>query len=109
MTYQVHLTYRAERDVDRILQWLSERSAQGATTWDRRWQQVLGDLRTSAAKYDLAPENEDHDEQIRHVTFKTRRGKKYRAIFVIRGDLALVTHVRGPGQDLVSSDEIHLP
>jgi plasmid stabilization system protein ParE len=48
MIYRVDLTFRAERDVDRILQWLSERSPQGAATWDRRWQQVLDDLRTSA-------------------------------------------------------------
>ena len=106
MTYRAGLTYRAERDLDHILAWLVERSPAGAAAWLRRWQEVIDELRRKADRCQLAPENDDHDEEIRHVIFKTRRGRKYRALFVIRGEFVLVIHVRGPGQDLVSPNEM---
>ena len=34
------------------------------------------------------------------------QGKAYRAIFIIEDDLVLVTHVRGPGQDIVPPHEL---
>ena len=55
------------------------------------------------------PEDEDHEEEIRHILFKTRRGKTYRAIFIIRTDTVFVLHVRGPGQDLIAPDELRFP
>ena len=102
MTFRVDLTFRAERDVDHILSYLARRSPQGAATWFARWQEVLLDLRQSAGQKSLAPENDDHDEELRHAVFKTRRGRAYRAIFTIQDDLVLITHVRGPGQDLIA-------
>ncbi|QEG35913.1 type II toxin-antitoxin system RelE/ParE family toxin [Bythopirellula goksoeyrii] len=106
MSFRVNLTLRAETDVSEILQYIRERSPQGAATWADRFDQVLAELTESANRKPLAPENGDHEEEIRHVVFKTRVGKKYRAIFLIREDLVLVTHVRGPGQDLVPRQEM---
>lgn len=108
MSFRVDLTYRAERDVDHILSYLTKRSPQGATTWADRWDEVLSDLATNARQKSLAPENDDHDEVLHHVVFKTRHGRKYRAIFVIRGNLVFVPHVRGPGQDRVPPDEMSI-
>ena len=108
MTYRVRLTARAERDVDRILAWLAGRSPQGAATWYRRWQDVIDHLGLHAVSCPTAPENDDHEDEIRHVIFKTRRGRKYRVLFVVRDDLALIVHVRGPGQDLIATDEMGL-
>ena len=106
MTYRVELTFRAERDVDLILKYLSERSPQGASTWAARWDEILGGLAESAERTQLAPESDDHQKILRHVVFKTRRGKKYRAIFYIDGPIVYVTHVRGPGQDVVPPEEL---
>lgn len=109
MTYHVELTLQAEQDIDHILDWLRRRSPQGAATWFRRWNQVLADLSKNASSCRLAPENDDHDDEIRNLVFNTRRGKKYRALFVIRENVVFVTNVRGPGQDLVAPDELKLP
>jgi plasmid stabilization system protein ParE len=106
MTYRVQLTFRAERDVDHILNYLVRRSPQGAATWAARWNEILVQLSESPGQLHLAPETEDHAVELRHVVFKTRRGLKYRAIFFLQGDLVLVTHVRGPGQDLVSPHDL---
>ena len=109
MTYRVELTEQAEHDVDHILGWISNRSPQGAATWSRRFDKVLSKLRTSPDRGQLPPENNDHDAEIRHIVFKTRRGRPYRAVFVIRDDMVLVLHVRGPGQDIMRPDELRFP
>jgi hypothetical protein len=40
------------------------------------------------------------------VIFKTRRGRAYRALFLIRGDVVFVLHVRGPGQRPLEPGEL---
>ena len=109
MIRKVQLTSRAQHDVDEIVQWLHNRSPQGASSWYRRWKEILTQLKASADKSALAPESADHDEAIRHVMFRTRRGKSYRALFVVRRHDVWILHVRGPGQDFMAPDEIHLP
>ncbi len=42
---------------------------------------------------------------IKQVFFRTRRGRSYRAIFLIVGDEVRILRVRGPGQDSIDSDE----
>ena len=74
MTFHVELTENAERNVDEILDYLVERSPQGATAWWNCWGEVVEDLSKTADQKALAPENEDHDEDIYHVIFKTRKG-----------------------------------
>jgi hypothetical protein len=59
-----------------------------------------------AANCGLAPENGYGDAEIRDLVFKTRRGKQYRILFTICGDVVFVRHVRGFGQDLVSPDDL---
>jgi plasmid stabilization system protein ParE len=105
MTHNVELTRRAEVDVDGILGWLRERSPQGAAAWC----EVLDKLRKQPTAYGLAPEDTDRQDEIRHVVFKTRRGRRYRALFMIRNQTVFVLHVRGPGQDVVRTDELEVP
>jgi plasmid stabilization system protein ParE len=103
MSFHVRTTDTALDDVRGILRWIAERSPSGAEAWYRRWREVLTDLQKRADVYGLAPENEDHPELIRHILFKTRRGRTYRALFVVRD---LILHVRGPGQRLLRPDEL---
>ncbi len=109
MTFNVVLTRRAELDIAAILGWLRKRSPQGAEAWYRVWTAVLGKLREHASAYGLSPENADHEHEIRHVVFKTRRGRTYRALFTIRVPDVFVLHVRGPGQDVVGPNELAMP
>jgi plasmid stabilization system protein ParE len=109
MKFRVKITWRAERDLDRIVLWISEKSAQGAAAWLRRWRKVLDDLRKRPDKCGLAPEGTYHDVEIRQIVFKTRSGLPYRALFTIRDDNVYILHVRGPMQDLVAPDDLQLP
>jgi plasmid stabilization system protein ParE len=109
MSYRVELSRRAERDVDQILSWIHERSPQGAASWFKCWTKVLSGIEDHPNLALLAPEDEHHDEDIHNRTFKTRSGRKYRVIFVIRDDVVFVTHVRGAGQGMIPPEELNPP
>jgi plasmid stabilization system protein ParE len=101
MTFRVHLTDAAKCDIRTILGWIEERSKDGADAWYRRWLDVLETLKQRAGWFGVAPESQDHSELIRQVLFKTKRGRPYRALFVVRDRDAFVLHVRGPGQNFL--------
>ena len=109
MSYQVELSHRAERDLDQVLSWIASRSSQGANRWLTRWNEVCGLLSERPESCSFAPENPDHDEDIRQIVFKTRGGRKYRALFVIRGDRVFITNLRGSGQDLLPPEDVAVP
>ena len=109
MTFRVSLTAAAKRDIRHILNGISERSKSGAETWYRRWSETLTRLSEQGDTLGLAPEDEDHDETIRQIIFRTRRGLPYRALFLVRGNDLFVLRVRGPGQDLVAPADLNVP
>src|SRR5579864_8085050 len=101
MSFHASVTDGASSDIRSILQWIDERSPAGALAWHRAWKNVLQSLRDRADKFGVAPESEDHPEVIRQIVFKTRRGRPYRALFIVRDSDVFVLHVRGPGQNLI--------
>jgi plasmid stabilization system protein ParE len=107
--FNTHLSWRAQRDVDRILAWLTERSPTGAASWLRTWDETFAILESSADSYGLAPESEGHPFEIHQILFRTRKGREYRALYTIQGSDVFIMHIRAPGQDLVSPDELQLP
>ena len=109
MTYKVILLSRAEQDLDAILNWLTERSPDGANAWNRRWLQIVEQLEATPKATVFAPENDDHEIDVRQIVFKTRRGLPYRVLFTIREAQVFVFHIRGPGQDVVAPDDLAMP
>ena len=106
MTFRVNLTDAARDDVRAILRWIENRSEAGALTWYRRWLQVLNTLESRADSLGLAPESEEHSEPIHQVIFKTKHGRPYRALYILRERNVFVLHVRGPGQDFFRSENV---
>jgi len=109
MNFDVKVLRRAQREVSQIVRWLHERSPRGADAWYQRWLHALKRLKSNADTCGLAPEDELSLETVRHILFKTRRGNMYRALFIVRGKLAYVFSVRGPGQDLLRAEDIEIP
>jgi plasmid stabilization system protein ParE len=105
MSYQVTLLPAAQRELATIYGWLANRSPQGARTWFNRFTEALLTLEENPLSFGVAPENEFTDEDVRQLIFKTKRGRRYRALFTVWGDTVYVLHVRGPGQDLVEPGE----
>lgn len=109
MTRRVILQPTAIDDVEGIVSYLAERSPAGAIRWCDRWDDVLTDLADDPGRYAAAAEAERHDADIRQVTFSTRRGSVYRALFVVQDKTVHVLHVRGPGQDLLPPQSVRPP
>ena len=78
MSFRVEFTGRAEREFDAILTWLRERSHAGAQSWLNALEKSVANISSNPHLAPVAPENDDHEPEIRHYLFKTSRGRRYR-------------------------------
>ena len=107
MRFSVHELPRAREDKRQILEWLLERSRQGAAAWLSAYDDALQRLEQNADSYGEGLENDDCPlVNVRQAFFKTRRGRVYRVLFFIEGTDAYVLRVRGPGQPPLQPDEL---
>ena len=108
MKFRVRTLSRAQRDVDSIVRWLSEaqQSPEGASAWSLAYERALDRLERSPRGCGPAPENAFVDIEVRQCLFSTRRGRTYRAVFTIMEDEIRILRVRGPGQALLTEDEL---
>lgn len=105
MMYSVEVSARAESDLQQIADWLAERSPDGALRWIAAARKTIEGLSSDPEQHSLAPENDYLEVEVRNAFFKTRRGRTYRAVFVIKNKTVFVTHIRGPRQRPLSSRE----
>lgn len=96
--YQVQFSRRANQDVADILNWLRQRSVQGARRWLDALDQMEKRLAESPLGFGLADESDDFKEPVRQALFRTKHGNTYRVLFVVREATVTLLCVRGPGQ-----------
>ncbi|MEQ8790791.1 MAG: hypothetical protein RIC55_31125 [Pirellulaceae bacterium] len=106
MSYRVETTARAERDRQACYDYIDSNSPQGAVHWLDAYDRALESMEKSPFR-GLAPESASHPVDIRQTFFATTSGLTY--LYVIKGHVLYVLHVRGPGQDTISSAEMELP
>lgn len=106
MTYTVVVLARARQDVQEIYDWIAERSAEGAERWFASFEEATTRLQANPFVAPLAPEDEFFAYEIRHILFRTRRGRPYRALFTVVGDQVRILRVRGSGQPPVMPQDI---
>lgn len=106
MKFQVRELRRAQADVRQIVKWLAERSPRGALAWLAVYDSMVARLEKDATTFAPADENDDCEFDIRQILFKTRRGRIYRALFLIEGDEVFILRIRGPGQAPVQTDDL---
>lgn len=106
MSYRIQPSAQAEADIDRIFNWLFERSPQGAARWYESFWDTAERLREFPHSCTLATEAKDFPEELRCMLFGTTTGKTYRALFAIRGNVVHILCVRGPGQRRVKAKDI---
>lgn len=107
--YAVRISEPAERDADEIFVWIAEHSADGAIRWWQALQDALTRLERNPTGLTQAPESNLFPEPLFQILFRTRRGRTYRALYIIRGDIVHVLRIRGPRQNLVSQSDIEPP
>jgi plasmid stabilization system protein ParE len=108
MTYRLEITRRAIADRDACFDFIFAKSPDGALRWLDAFEAAAAALLTQPYCGE-APESDDHEETIRQKLFKTKLGSMYRLLYIVRGDVIYVIHVRGAGQDVMRSDAIELP
>jgi plasmid stabilization system protein ParE len=106
MSDRVRITRDAAEDLDRRLTSLAERSPEAADRLNDRFEAALIRLLEFPLSCGLAHEHGSFDEELRHLLFWTDPRRKYRALFVVRGDEVLVLAVRAPGERPVRPGDI---
>jgi hypothetical protein len=106
MTYRVLALRRAEADLWHYLEWLYERSPQGAERWYEAYWQAIGRLAESPRSFPLIAEHSEVAYPVHECFFGTRQEHRYRLLFVTVGDEVRLLRIRGPGQAPVTWDDL---
>ena len=106
MRYRFILTAQAEADIHRIYDRLSERSLEGARRWYESFWGAVERLKTNPLACGFAYEHKDFPEELRHLLFGTRKGRIYRALFMVQGDEAVILAIKAPGEKPVTPEEL---
>ncbi len=98
MSYEVAISRRAEADLDRLLAKLKDSSPKASARLARNFWKALQRLRSYPLACGLAYENRYFSEELRHLLFFANPHKKYKALFVVRGDVVHILCIRAPGE-----------
>lgn len=98
MTYRVIVLARARRDIAAIYGRIAERSAEGARRRFDQFEKATAALETNPFIGPLAAESGSFDIEVRHILFRIRAGRTYRAVFTVVDDVVRILRDRGPGQ-----------
>lgn len=104
--FRVSALAKADDDVEKIYLWLRKRSATGAASWYQAYLDAAVRLESSAESCPRCPEGLRFVLPVRELLFKTRRGKRYRLLFIIDGTDVFILRVRGPGQRVLRRKEL---
>jgi plasmid stabilization system protein ParE len=108
MSYEVKVLGRARNDLDEILAYIQMHSPEGAARLLQRFDQALESLSKHPFVQPVAPENQVLNEGVRHILFRTRAGRTYRAVFVVVADEVRVLRVRGGAQQPLTADDLDI-
>lgn len=106
MMFRLRILPRAEQDAQHIFDWLKAESPDGAIRWWFAFDEAVHNLVEHPHGDGLAPETKSVPYELRQFLFKTRRGRRYRGVFVVVGDEVRVLRIRGPGQRPLQQDEL---
>lgn len=87
--YRVEVTEPAYLEIEETENWIASDSPVAAERWAAGLLEALRSLDTMPARCPLAPESQDHAEEIRQLIYG-----RYRALFTIRPDRVVILHVR---------------
>ncbi len=106
MKHYVKILDPAFADAEVIYRWIAKRSPQGAWQWYKGFLAAVDSLAVDPERHPRAPEFQTSNRDIRELDFKTRRGRKYRMLFMAVGNQVHILSVRGFGQDDVTEADL---
>ena len=108
MSCRVIIMPQAASDFEGCFGYIAQRSERGAMALRNAFVIAVKSLATNALAHGFAPESKEHSRQIRQILFRTKQGRNSRALYTIKVEEVNVIHVRGPGQDFISPDELRV-
>lgn len=105
MVFQVRIAKKAKLEIEAAYEWLKQQNPNYADRWFREFMDTLATLQEKPQRCALARENEVVQEEVRQLIYGKRRNI-YRILFVIRGDMVYVLHVRHGSQDALTSVDL---
>ena len=105
MALSVHITARALREIEKALEWLSERSRAAAARWYEQLMEAVRSLENTPERCGLAPESDWYPGELRQLLHGKRHGV-YRILFEIRGDTVYILRIRHSAQALLEPGEL---
>ena len=75
--YQVVTLPRSEADFAGCYGYIEQRSPAGAAAWANAFFRALKSLEQNPLAHSLAPEDADHDVEIRQILFRTPHGREF--------------------------------
>jgi plasmid stabilization system protein ParE len=106
VSFRVRLTRDAEADFERRLTALAERSPAAARRLNAHFENALHRLREFPLSCGLAYESPAFPVEIRHLLFGSPPKRRYRALFMTRGDEVVILAIRAPGEAPVSPGDV---
>jgi len=106
MKFRIVIQPKAKAEAQAIFDWITTRSPSGAARWSDEYIRILECLAENPLRFGFAPEAALTSLEVREATFRTRRGKRYRTLFVVRDREVFVLAVRGPGQEPVAPEKL---
>jgi len=94
--YRVEITEPAERNIEEAHEWLYSRSESAALRWIDGLLEGIESLKHFPLRCPLAPESEDHAEEVRQVLYR-----HYRILYTIRNKCVYVLHIRHAARDRI--------
>jgi plasmid stabilization system protein ParE len=99
VTYRVEVTEQAQADAEAAYEWIVEhRSREQGERWYRGLLRQIATLSKSPLRCPLAGESDKFPHKLR-VLLYGKRGNKYRVIFTVENDTAVVLFVHHSARD----------
>ncbi len=105
MSYQVIVQPPAREDIEAAFLYIQKLAPSSADRWLDGLENAIKRLEELPNRCGLARESNEFHEDIRQLLYG-RGYWKYRVLFVIRGDVVRVLHVRHGAQRAMRADEI---
>ena len=111
MAYRVKVSPIALEEAQSAFNWMDQRSEAKAAAWYTGLLDAIFSLEEMPRRCSLAPENDNVDEEVRHLLY-TRGRVVYRIIYSIResenedNSIVQVHHIRHSAQEPVSASQL---